>query len=130
MVISILGIVQIQHLLKLNEIILAMQLRNAGSNTTLVKVKLYLKNTILQVLFRSNTTLVKVKFIIKFVASAIVASSNTTLVKVKYRRFGGKDKKSRVQIQHLLKLNIVAVLGGVCLLSSNTTLVKVKLMYD
>ena len=37
--------------------------------------------------------------------------------------------KSRIQIQHLLKLNLmVAVLGGVCLLNSNTTLVKVKLL--
>ena len=57
------------------------------SNTTLVKVKLYLLAEMKKTLQNSNTTLVKVKFF-------YILTINTTTI---------------IQIQHLLKLNMLKV---------------------
>ena len=54
--------------------------------------------------------------------------SNTTLVKVKWIKYKSWSWNTRIQIQHLLKLNLKVLKHVLKLLSdSNTTLVKVKL---
>ena len=79
-----LHLIQIQHLLKLND-------RSVN-------------NFILQV--DSNTTFVKVKFKIFALMQFYETYSNTTFVKVKYNTFKRvKIFLSVIQIQHLLKLN-------------------------
>ena len=55
------GIIQIQHLLKLNEVKKLYSMELNYSNTTLVKVKLFSAIYNNNVHFHSNTTLVKVK---------------------------------------------------------------------
>ena len=75
--------IQIQHLLKLNLIVLFMLVVNLHSNTTLVKVKSLADAPTTATLLYSNTTLVKVKFRFLSVAPTTNCDSNTTLVKVK-----------------------------------------------
>ncbi len=53
----------------------------------------------------SNTTLVKVKYYIYISCFFISFYSNTTLVKVKCTIFSFYFSTSKIQIQHLLKLN-------------------------
>ena len=54
------------------------------------------------------------------------AYSNTTLVKVKFRKMAKKLARFKIQIQHLLKLNLMQKKNGQMTPYSNTTLVKVK----
>ena len=99
----------------------------------------------------SNTTLVKVKWVVTNAEEVKAIYSNTTLVKVKwYIKQTLKKNMYKIQIQHLLKLNLtnphkmhnnqqnsnttlvkVKYKGEILLESkesnSNTTLVKVKL---
>ena len=57
----------------------------------------------------------------------MLLDSNTTFVKVKW--FMGRWSKDtkKIQIQHLLKLNIMIVFRYFNYINSNTTFVKVKL---
>ena len=56
----------------------------------------------------------------------MIENSNTTLVKVKSSKFYAFLFPSRIQIQHLLKLNFLFLYTHQTLQNSNTTLVKVK----
>ena len=60
------------------------------------------------VFIHSNTTLVKVKLNELYKQVLPVHNSNTTLVKVKYWLLCGKYVSDNIQIQLLLKLNILA----------------------
>ena len=75
----------------------------------------------------SNTTLVKVKLYILKVGLLYHTYSNTTLVKVKLYIIAYWIACKPIQIQHLLKLNGVGRSLGGENNNSNTTLVKVKL---
>ena len=61
-----------------------MEWRFFHSNTTLVKVKLSIKNKLGRPLKNSNTTLVKVKSLRSRIQQKKKQYSNTTLVKVKF----------------------------------------------
>ena len=55
------------------------------SNTTFVKVKSIIINTIMNIGKNSNTTFVKVKLHKYFLQDNLLLNSNTTFVKVKYK---------------------------------------------
>ena len=98
--------IQIQYLLKLNEIgFMEKIFQSNNSNTTLVKVKWNTYHYITPSIINSNTTLVKVKFLLLITSCTLYP----------------------IQIQHLLKLNDCGILDKALKSSySNTTLVKVK----
>ena len=99
-----------------------------NSNTTLVKVKCKYQEVLHKSIFNSNTTLVKVKFPFGNFTLKDVPDSNTTLVKVKSMLRRKKNLAEIIQIQLLLKLNVMVSVLSICIkLHSNTTLVKVKL---
>ena len=83
--------IQIQHLLKLNYLhVLNEANYKANSNTTLVKVKFHIFVRLRDGKINSNTTLVKVK--------------------LEWLQHGGIDLHDLIQIQHLLKLNLLVAL--------------------
>ena len=77
------------------------------SNTTLVKVKLMALDKLDAFHTHSNTTLVKVKFFTKQSSIRKQVNSNTTLVKVKFLITSSVVFCIAIQIQHLLKLNVI-----------------------
>ena len=82
-------------------------MENYYSNTTLVKVKFSAPSILEGTNPYSNTTLVKVKFNYSILIIFIRLNSNTTLVKVKWYRSWLVREICQIQIQHLLKLNLL-----------------------
>ena len=78
--------IQIQHLLKLNNVDAETITKIPDSNTTLVKVKLLVNTSLYLGKSYSNTTLVKVKSLFSTPGLSSNFNSNTTLVKVKWKR--------------------------------------------
>ena len=56
----------------------------------------------------------------------LLLHSNTTLVKVKFHYDCEMVFPLQIQIQHLLKLNLIVININILIHHSNTTLVKVK----
>ena len=65
-------------------------------------------------IYNSNTTLVKVKCHYLGSFFIVLINSNTTLVKVKYMLGKKSTWPARIQIQHLLKLNVITLAKQIC----------------
>ena len=100
--------IQIQPMLRLNKFTISKEhYSNANSNTTNVKVKLTLKQQKDMDLTHSNTTNVKVKLLQYPKNAANQYHSNTTNVKVKLRVVLCHVCIGIIQIQPMLRLNII-----------------------